>query len=91
MEYKGIETRAVPSAISGGVRMEFSGKPMTASIPYRAAKSRGELGHASESLLDSGRVVGSDRATSGAWDSIRAHQRGAGSEGDDVSPGRGEI
>lgn len=34
VEYKGIETRAVPSAISGGVRMEYSGKPAIATVPY---------------------------------------------------------
>ncbi len=33
--YKGIEARAVPSAISGGLRMEFTGKPLTQSIPYQ--------------------------------------------------------
>ncbi|MBA2434459.1 MAG: carboxypeptidase [Chthoniobacterales bacterium] len=35
IEYKGIESRAVPSAISGGVRLEFTGKPITQAIPYR--------------------------------------------------------
>ncbi|MEO8045071.1 MAG: M14 family metallopeptidase [Spartobacteria bacterium] len=34
IEYKGIESRAVPSAISGGVRMEFTGKPITQKVPY---------------------------------------------------------
>ena len=35
IEYKGIETRAIPSAISGGLRIEFTGKPVTATIPYQ--------------------------------------------------------
>jgi hypothetical protein len=34
IEYKAIEGRAVPSAISGGLRMEFNGKPVTLTIPY---------------------------------------------------------
>ncbi len=37
IDYKGIESRAVPSAISGGLRMEFTGKPITVKIPYRRA------------------------------------------------------
>ena len=35
IDYQGIESRAVPSAISGGVRMEFTGKPITQKVPYR--------------------------------------------------------
>ena len=35
IEYKAIESRTVPSAISGGLRVEFLGKPMTMKIPYR--------------------------------------------------------
>ena len=34
LEYKGIETRVVPSPIAGDSRLEFTGKPATASIPY---------------------------------------------------------
>ncbi|MGI8436647.1 MAG: M14 family metallopeptidase [Chthoniobacterales bacterium] len=34
IEYKGIEARAIPSAISGGVRMEYNGQPETAMVPY---------------------------------------------------------
>lgn len=37
IDYKGIESRAVPSAISGGLRVEFTGKPITMKIPYRRA------------------------------------------------------
>ena len=37
IEYQGIEARAVPSAISGGVRVEFTGKPVTMRVPYRRA------------------------------------------------------
>lgn len=32
-EYKGIEARAVPSAISGGIRMEYIGQPASATVP----------------------------------------------------------
>ena len=35
IEYKGIETRVVPSAISGSVRVEYTGKPATARVPYQ--------------------------------------------------------
>jgi murein tripeptide amidase MpaA len=35
IEYKAIESRTVPSAISGGLRIEFLGKPITMKIPYR--------------------------------------------------------
>ena len=35
IDYKGIETRVVPSAISGNVRVEFTGKPVTATIPLQ--------------------------------------------------------
>ncbi|MBA3652157.1 MAG: carboxypeptidase [Chthoniobacterales bacterium] len=37
IDYKAIESRAVPSAISGGVRVEFTGKPLTQKVPYRHA------------------------------------------------------
>jgi hypothetical protein len=35
IEYKAIESRVVPSAISGGLRIEFTGKPMTVKIPFK--------------------------------------------------------
>jgi murein tripeptide amidase MpaA len=35
IEYKAIESRTVPSTISGGLRIEFLGKPITMKIPYR--------------------------------------------------------
>jgi murein tripeptide amidase MpaA len=35
IEFKAIESRTVPSAISGGVRVEFTGKPMTVKIPLK--------------------------------------------------------
>ncbi len=35
LTYKGIETRATPSAISGGVRVEFTGKPKTMTVPFQ--------------------------------------------------------
>ncbi len=35
IEYKGMEARAVPSAISGGVRMQFTGQPATAMVPFQ--------------------------------------------------------
>ena len=35
IDYKAIESRTFPSAISGGLRIEFTGKPVTAKIPYR--------------------------------------------------------
>jgi hypothetical protein len=34
IEYKAIESRTVPSAISGGLRIEFLGNPITIKIPY---------------------------------------------------------
>jgi hypothetical protein len=34
IDYKAIETRVVPSAISGGLRVEYTGKPVTAKIPF---------------------------------------------------------
>jgi hypothetical protein len=34
IDYKAIETRVVPSEISGAPRVEFTGKPVTAKIPY---------------------------------------------------------
>ena len=37
IDYKAIESRAVPSAISGGLRMEFTGKPVTMKIPHKQA------------------------------------------------------
>jgi hypothetical protein len=35
MEYKGIETRVVPSPISGGQRVEYTGKSITAEVPLQ--------------------------------------------------------
>jgi hypothetical protein len=35
IEYKAIESRTVPSAISGGLRVEFTGKPLTVKVPYQ--------------------------------------------------------
>ena len=35
IDYKAIESRTVPSAISGGLRVEFTGKPLTLKIPYK--------------------------------------------------------
>ena len=35
IDYKAIESRTFPSAISGGLRIEFTGKPVTTKIPYR--------------------------------------------------------
>jgi hypothetical protein len=35
IEYKGIETRAVPSTISGTDRVEYTGTPITAQIPLQ--------------------------------------------------------
>jgi hypothetical protein len=35
IEYKAIESRTVPSAISGGLRIEFTGKPVTLKIPFK--------------------------------------------------------
>ena len=35
LEYRGIETRVVPSEIAGGVRLEYTGKPATATVPYQ--------------------------------------------------------
>jgi hypothetical protein len=37
IDYKAIESRAVPSAISGELRLEFTGKPVTLRIPYQRA------------------------------------------------------
>ncbi len=34
IEYKGIEARAIPSAISGGVRLQYTGQPVTATVPF---------------------------------------------------------
>lgn len=36
-EYKGIEARISPSEISGGSRIEYTGKPITMTIPYPRA------------------------------------------------------
>jgi len=38
IEYKGIETRALPSTIAGDTRLEFTGKPLTATVPYLRQK-----------------------------------------------------
>jgi len=35
IEYKGAEMRVAPSAVSGGARVEYTGKPETATIPHR--------------------------------------------------------
>ncbi|MDQ2824955.1 MAG: M14 family metallopeptidase [Verrucomicrobiota bacterium] len=35
IEYKAIESHTVPSAISGGLRIEFTGKPVTLNIPFK--------------------------------------------------------
>lgn len=37
IEYKAVESRTMPSAISGGLRIEFTGKPVTLKIPYQHA------------------------------------------------------
>ena len=37
IDYKAIESGSVPSAISGGLRMEFTGKPVTVKIPHKQA------------------------------------------------------
>jgi hypothetical protein len=37
IEFKAIESRTVPSAISGGLRIEFMGKPVTLKIPFQHA------------------------------------------------------
>lgn len=37
IDYKAIESRTVPSAISGGLRIEFTGKPITVKIPFRSS------------------------------------------------------
>ncbi len=34
VEYKGVEARPVLSPISGGVHLEYTGKPATAEVPY---------------------------------------------------------
>lgn len=34
IDFKGIESRVVPDAISGGLRVEFTGKPFTLNIPW---------------------------------------------------------
>jgi hypothetical protein len=39
IDYKAIESHAVPSAISGGPRLEFTGKPVTVKIPYLRANN----------------------------------------------------
>ncbi len=38
LDYKGIETRVVPSAVAGGTRLEYTGTPMTATVPYHRRK-----------------------------------------------------
>ena len=43
IEYRGVETRTAPSEIAGGVRLEFTGKPETATIPYQPS-TRQQLG-----------------------------------------------
>src|SRR3984893_13798493 len=43
IDYKAIESRTVPSAISGGLRMEFTGKPLTVKIPYRQMHATGSV------------------------------------------------
>ncbi|MBA2431959.1 MAG: M14 family metallopeptidase [Chthoniobacterales bacterium] len=35
MEYKAIETRVVPSEITGEMRVEYNGKPVSAKVPYQ--------------------------------------------------------
>jgi hypothetical protein len=35
IEYKAIETRVVPSEISGEMRVEYNGKPVSAQVPYQ--------------------------------------------------------
>jgi hypothetical protein len=35
IDYKAIETRVVPSAISGGLRVEYTGKPVSARVPFQ--------------------------------------------------------
>lgn len=35
MEYKGIEMRVAPSEISGGNRIEYTGKPLSAEVPFQ--------------------------------------------------------
>lgn len=37
IDFKDIEARVSPSAISGGLRIEYTGKPLTLTIPYRFA------------------------------------------------------
>lgn len=39
IDYKAIEYRAIPSAISGGLRMEFTGKPIMTKVPYFRSKA----------------------------------------------------
>ena len=34
IDFKGVESRVVPSAISGALRIEYTGKPMTTPVPY---------------------------------------------------------
>ena len=38
IDFKGFEARVVPSAVSGALRIEYTGKPMTTTIPYLHAK-----------------------------------------------------
>ncbi|MGI8820823.1 MAG: M14 family metallopeptidase, partial [Chthoniobacterales bacterium] len=35
IEYQGIEMRVLPSAISGGLRVEFTGQPASARVPFQ--------------------------------------------------------
>jgi hypothetical protein len=38
LEYRGIETRVVPSAVAGGTRLEYTGNAVTATVPYQRQK-----------------------------------------------------
>ena len=38
LEYKGIETRVVPSPVGGGTRLEYTCNPVTAAVPYQRRK-----------------------------------------------------
>ncbi len=38
IEFKGVESHVVPSAISGGLRVEYTGKPVTSKVPYLQAR-----------------------------------------------------
>ena len=53
IDYKAIESRAIPSAISGGVRLEFTGKPITLKIPLSSRQSCQRIGGEAQSILDS--------------------------------------